>query len=158
MDQQGSGDGPPPGPTPPRPPARIPFSKELETALQKTSVYKLQAIYHSLHRIFLAKHTPLLTVGAWVFIETLTAAAGRNPETNFHAYLSPPKLDSLGLGKGKKLKAVREAVKRISDLGNATKHDEVAASFNSETLANDFDTMEKLLIALARNVAESRAP
>ena len=158
LDKSGTGAKPPPGPTPPKPPAKIPFSKDLESALRKTNVYKLQAIYHSLHSIFLARHTPLLTVGAWVFIETLTAAAGRTPNTNFHSYLNPNKFQNLGFSKGPKTKAARDALKRISDLGNATKHDEVAASFNSETLANDFETMEKLLIALARDLAKTRVP
>ena len=158
LEKSESVDEPPPKPTPPRPPTRISFSKDLECALIATGVYKLHRIYYSLCKISLANHTPLLTVGAWVFIETLTAAAGRNQNTDFHSFLSPNKLEKLGLGKGQKMKAARAAVKRISDLGNSTKHDEVAASFNSETLANDFDAIERLLIALARDVANTRSP
>ncbi len=125
------------------------MSNELQTALDDIPSYKLAKIYYSLCSLSLAQHTPLLSVGAWTFIETLTALNGRNAKANFHSYLSPQVLQKLGIAEKKDTTSIREAVKRISELGNSTKHNKTSASFNGETLANDFETMEKMLIALA---------
>ena len=140
---------------PKRPPApkTLPHSEALEGALEATSNYKLQTIYYSLCRIKLADHTPLLTVGVWVMLETLTALTGRKSGNDFRSYLSPSKLSQLGLGTRQETKSIFEAVGRISSLGNTTKHDQKAASFNGKTLANDFETMGPMLVALARAAA-----
>ena len=134
---------------PPKP-KKIALSEDLQDALNDITSYKLSKIYYSLCSLSLARHTPLLSVGAWSFIETLTARSGRKRNTDFHAYLSGQKLQEIGLSSKENRKSVREAVKRISELGNSTKHDHTSASFNGEQLANDIETMEKMLIALAK--------
>ena len=138
-----------PKPKPPKKPTKIEMSNELQTALDDIPSYKLAKIYYSLCSLSLAQHTPLLSVGAWTFIETLTALNGRNAKTNFHSFLSPQVLQKLGIAEKEDTTSIREAVKRISELGNSTKHNKTSASFNWETLANDFENMEKMLIALA---------
>lgn len=138
-----------PKPKPPKKPTKIGLSDDLQTALPGIPSHKLERIYYSLCSLSLAQHTPLLSVGAWTFIETLTAIHGRNAKTDFHSYLSPQALQKLGIAEKKDTASIREAVKRISELGNSTKHNKTAAAFNGETLANDFETMEKMLIALA---------
>ena len=67
-------------------------------------------------------------------------------ETDFVGYLNP-KLDSLlGSKKAKdKVKVVKLVLKRIQDHGNHTKHDDIAASFNGNQLANDFETLNILI-------------
>ena len=144
-----------PGPDRPTPPRvrRIRSSEELEAALEATGNFKLRKIYYSLRTLSLASHTPLLTVGAWVFVETLTALAGRKDNASFESFLNARRLENLGLGKGQKTKAIRQAITRLMENGNTTKHDQTAAAFNGETLSNDWDTMEEMLIALARQVA-----
>ena len=143
----------PDAPRPPKAPTRVPWSKELEEALQATENFKLQKIYYSVCKLSLIQHTPLITVGLWVLLETLTALAGRKDNVSFPSYLSGQRLVQLGLGTNRETRALREAVQRLSESGNTTKHNQSAATFNGETLANDAGTMENLLIALAKSVA-----
>ena len=140
-------------PRPPKAPTRIRWSEELEAALRKTENFKLQKIYYSVCKLSLIQHTPLITVGLWVLLETLTALDGRRHDVSFPSYLSAQRLVQLGLGANRETRALREAVQRLSDSGNTTKHNQSAATFNGETLANDADTMGNLLIALATSAA-----
>ena len=135
--------------TKPRKPTKIAWSQELQAALEDIPSYKLERLYHSLCSLSLSNHTPLLSVGAWAFMETLTALSGRNSSTSFHPYLSSQKLQKLGLSQKMDRKSVQQAVKRVSEFGNSTKHNPTSAAFNGEQLANDIETMGKMLIALA---------
>ena len=89
-------------------------------------------------------------MGAWSFIETLTALNGRSSSTDFHSYLSNQKLAKLGLVNKQENRSIRDALKRVADFGNSTKHHKTSAAFSGEQLANDFETMEQTLVALAR--------
>jgi hypothetical protein len=131
-------------------PTKITPNDDLQAALKAIPSYKLEQMYYSLCSISLASHTPLLTVGAWSFLETLTAVCGRQSSTEFSAYLNPTKLQSLGLGHKTATQAIRQAVRRIADLGNSTKHNKTASAFNGDQLANDFETMGPMLVALAK--------
>ncbi len=98
----------------------------------------------------------MLYVGSWMFIETLTALCGRNYNTDFHSYLSVQKMTSLSLGAKNETKAISEAVKRISEAGNTTKHNKTSAAFNGEQLANDFEVMKSLLVALVKKAIKEK--
>lgn len=135
----------------PKKPTKIPLFNELNAALGVIPSYKLEKLYYSLCSVRLGPHTPLLSVGAWAFIETLTALDGRSDHVDFHSYLSKQKLSGLGLGSGRETKSISEALKRVSEFGNYTKHHKTGAAFNGEQLANDFAIMEKMLVALAEN-------
>lgn len=137
---------------PKRPPrqAKISPNDALSQALGSIPSYKLERIYFSLCSLTLYNHAPLLYVGAWSFLETLTALCGRNESVDFQSFLSAQMLERLGLGNGKKTKSIREAVKRISEYGNSTKHNKTSAGFNGDQLANDFDTMSEMLLVLAK--------
>lgn len=91
-----------------------------------------------------------MCIGAWCLLETLTAVAERKPKASFESYLRARCLQNLGLGGRKETKSICEAVKRIAELGNSTKHNKTSAGFNGEQLTNDFETMEPMLIALAK--------
>lgn len=132
-------------------PTKIGPNDALQSALKDIPSYKLEQLYYSLCTLSLSSHTPLLTIGAWSFLETLTAICGRQVTTDFPAFLSSNKLQALGLGTKADTQAIRQAVKRISDLGNSTKHNKTASAFNGEQLANDFDTMAPMLVALAKD-------
>ena len=133
----------------PKKPTKISHSEELSNALRAIPSYKLEKLYYSLCSVSLDAHTPLLAVGAWSFIETLTALEGRLSNVDFHAYLSSQKIQSLGLGDKHESKSIRQALKRVSEFGNSTKHHRSSAAFSGEQLANDFETLEKTLRALA---------
>lgn len=128
---------------------KIHYSQQLHDALVNIPSVKLERIYYSLCDIDLARHTSLLSVGAWSFMESLTACEGRNEKTDFYSYLSMHKLQSFSLGNKSQLNAIRQAIKRIQEFGNTTKHHKSAAAFNGPQLANDFETIETLLIKLA---------
>lgn len=70
---------------------------------------------------------------------------------DFVSFLNIQKLETLGFGAKNETKALREAIKRIAELGNTTKHNKTAAAFNGDQLANDLHTMEKMLLVLAQS-------
>lgn len=138
-----------PGPKKPKNIKCIEYSGALDMALKAIPSYKLEKIYYSICGINLPLHTPLLAVGIWCFLETLTACVGRNDKTDFHAFLSVERLYNMGLGSKRNIKSLRDVIKRISDYGNSTKHHEKAAAFDSNQLANDVDVMSEMLVKLA---------
>ena len=138
-------------PTNPKKPSKITHSKDLNNALKEIPNYKLEKLYYSLCKLPLNNHTPLLSIGVWSFIETLTALDGRKSKSDFYSYLDPNKLKSFGLDQSGDQKSVRKAVQRFSDFGNSTKHHKTSAAFNSEQLANDMETINEMLVALASN-------
>lgn len=97
------------------------------------------------------EHCPLLTIGVWSFLETITALNGRTSTTDFVAFLTSEKLEKLGLGSKNSTKALKECLRRISENGNTTKHDSKAASFNEQQLINDFQVLHPLIQALAND-------
>ncbi len=99
----------------------------------------------------LQENTPLLAVGVWSFFETLTAQAGRNPNTDFHGFLSQARLTGYGLGNKQQINPLREALKRILHYGNTTKHHDTAAAFNGDQLANDMDTLGNIILKLIKD-------
>jgi hypothetical protein len=119
------------------------YNKELFTALEAIRSDKLESLYWSITSIKMEHNTPLLTVGVWSFVESLAARAGKNPNTDFTAFYSKAKLAQLGFANSK---SIRSALDRISDNGNSTKHDEIAASFDGKQLANDLATISPALI------------
>lgn len=136
-------------PKPPKKPTKIQLSEELAEALRRIPSYKLEKLYFSICSLNLQSHTPLLAVGAWSFLETLTALDGRHEGVDFQSYLSNQKLSELGMKDRGESKAIRPVLKRIAEFGNSTKHDRTSAAFNGEQLANDIQTIEKVMLALA---------
>ena len=149
-------------PTEPKKPKVVPVNIELEKALEQLDNYKLKNIYYSLCEIELLKHTPLLYVVAWVFIETLTAECGRNNSEDgrggsaFPNYLNK-KMHDLSFGTSSGRKDIGQAVKFISERGNTTKHDKRVAGFNDLELVGNFQTIEPLLLVLAKEAIKNKA-
>jgi hypothetical protein len=126
------------------------YNKDIHEALQNIPSYKLEQIYYSICKLELSAYTPLLSIGVWSFIESLTSVAGRNERTDFYSYLSVQKIQSLDCAPNNAAKSARQALKRISEFGNTTKHDSVGAMFNGEQLANDFDIVAPIILKLAQ--------
>lgn len=137
----------------PKRPARrthLTYNDGMHEALRDIPNYKLEQIYYSICKLELAAYTPLLSVGVWSFIESLTSIAGRNGNIDFYSYLSAQKIQSLDCVPGNASKSARQALKRISEFGNTTKHDSVGAMFNGEQLANDFEIIAPIILKLAQ--------
>ena len=132
---------------------RLPYDDEIAAALKDKGTWKLQSLYHSICDVQLSStNTPLLSVGAWSFFETLTAAMGRKPSTDFVTFLSNPRLNRYGLGDKWQIKPLRDALNRIQDFGNTTKHHDTSAAFNGEQLANDLETLRDLILKCVEDV------
>lgn len=137
----------------PKKPAKrthLTYCEEIYKALQEIPNYKLEHLYYSVCKLELAHYTPLLSVGIWSFIESLTSIVDRHEKTDFHSYLSKIRIQSLNCEALSSVKSAREAIKRISEFGNTTKHDSVGAMFNGEQLANDFELIAPIVLELAK--------
>jgi hypothetical protein len=134
----------------------IQYDKELAEALVTLASSKLERLHYSICDISLEAHAPLLTVGVWAFVESLTALAGRNQNVDFVSFYSNAKITQLGITG--KPNALREALTRIQHNGNTTKHHEIAASFDGEQLANDFDTIAPLLLKTIESIIANKMP
>ncbi|MBT11862.1 MAG: hypothetical protein CMI02_07495 [Oceanospirillaceae bacterium] len=129
--------------------SKLPYNPEFHNKLKVIPSQKLETLYYSLCDVNLVNHTSLVAVGIWSFIETLTALDGRG-STDFSSYLNAAKLTALGLGTSNKdTKSARDAIGRLADFGNTTKHHKTSTAMNSEQIANDFETTLPVLIALA---------
>ena len=134
----------------------IAWDKTLSLALENSANDKLQTLYYSLCSIRLEAHCPLVTIGMWAFIESLAAWAGKGSEVGFPDYFSNQRLSDFGLGHGKGLGPIREALTRISKNGNATKHHQVSAAFDGKQLANDVATITPLLLKTLESIASKK--
>jgi hypothetical protein len=132
----------------------IQYQKAMVEALAALASNKLERLHYSLCDISLDQHTPLLTIGLWAFIESLTALAGRNDTVDFVSFYSGNKITELGITG--KPGALREALTRVQRNGNTTKHHEISAAFDGEQLANDFDTIVPLLVKTIEAIIAKR--
>lgn len=133
---------------------KITKDDKIHDLLNDAGVDKLIWLYRSLHQVNIGKHTPLVAVGCWSFFETLTKNAGRKDSTNFVAFCSKQQLKKYKLDKS--YSTINAALKRISNGGNSTKHDEEAAVFDAKQLANDMKTLNRLTIALLKKIIEDK--
>ncbi len=134
---------------------KIEFEKDLQLALEKISNDKLEALYFSLCNVSLESHAPLLCIGAWAFVESLSAVAGKG-DADFLSFYSNQRFSDLGFTDKKKRGVITDALTRISRNGNATKHHEVAANFHGKQLANDLATITPLLVKTLENFSPKK--
>ena len=134
----------------------IEYDKDLAAALEALANAKLESLYNSLCNVRL-DHAPLLAIGAWAFIESLAARAGKGPNTDFLSFYSVQRLGGYGLGNSnKQLAPIRDALERIQRFGNTTKHHEVSALFDGRQLANDFATITPIAIKTLESIGPKK--
>lgn len=126
---------------------------EIMDALKSMNSQKLVSLYNSITMIPLNPHAPLVSIGAWAFLESLSALAGRGVGTDFPSYFSGNKRATYGLPTGKGAKAVTKALEQVATSGDVTKHDGTAAQFNGDQLANDMDTLKELILKCLDEIA-----
>lgn len=142
-------------PQKPRPPSHLEYDKQLATALEAHANSKLEALYYSICAVHV-EHVLLLTIGVWAFIESLTALAERKTESDFLAFYSNQRLADYGQGSGRALGPIRDALTRISRVGNATKHHKTSGNFDGAQLVNDLGTITPLLIKTAESIGPKK--
>lgn len=138
----------------PEKPKYLTHSAEIVDGLEKLANWKLKSLYHSLINIELEDNTPLISVGAWCFLECLTACDGRPENNDFTAHLSKHKLTQLGITETNDKKAISSALKRIQSYGNVTKHHSTSASFNGEQLNNDMDILREVIVKSIKSIQQ----
>lgn len=127
------------------------YEEEIFIALQSFGNEKLISLYHSICTVELDPHTPLVAIGAWSFIETLTACAGRNENTSFDSFLSKNKLRSYNIEGD--LSSMRDVLERIRSYGNTTKHHSIAGIFNGDQLNNDLAALKTVILKCLEEAA-----
>jgi hypothetical protein len=138
----------------PRKLTHLEYDKSLQIALEAIRSNKLEALYYSICSVRI-EHAPLLTIGLWAFVESLSALAGKKDSVDFVSFCSNERVATHGFSKAKG-GPIRQALTRIQQNGNATKHHEVAASFDGQQLANDLATITPLLIKIAESIAPKK--
>ena len=138
------------GPSRPELKSKVAVSPDLEAALEAHSTDKVRALYYSVCDVSAIQHTLLVAVGAWAFIECLTAGSGRAPERAFKDYFGNPFLEKLGWEGARYKKergVIRDALERLSRGGNDTKHHALAGSFDAQQIITDMAIVTPVLIA-----------
>jgi hypothetical protein len=130
-------------------------SAALIGGLNKLESIKLSSLYNSLTSLRLDEHPALLTAGAWVFIEALTALHGRNSNTDFVSYLNG-KLGGWNIGKDKG-KECKLSLEYISKHGNAEKHSAIFTAVDARNLSNHFQILEEVLVALVQDCITAKS-
>jgi len=140
-------------PVKPKTPTKIKRDHKLDEELEKLGNKKLISLYRSITTVSVREHTPLVAIGIWAFLETLTALSGRDEKASFRSFLNKQDLKKQGIAAGD-IKAVQEAIGRIHGYGNTTKHHPTSAIFSSDQLENDMtllgDLMVKLIVGAQR--------
>ena len=116
--------------------------------LQALNIGKLTSLYYSMTFIKLDHHTPLIAVGVWSFLESLSALAGRKDGTSFASFWSQQWSKNNGVpssGSKKEYKGTLNALVRLQDAGNITKHDGKAATYDGDQLNNDLVVLKHVI-------------
>jgi hypothetical protein len=121
--------------------------------LEQLDNQKLKFLYHSICSVNLTPHSPLICIGAWAFLESLTAQLGRNLNTDFAAYLKPK---AKNVYDKRDYTAINAAIDRISLNGNVTKHHSESAIFDGQQLANDIDILGEFIIKFIDDYLEKQ--
>lgn len=124
----------------------IKSNEKIAVELKELGVNKLESLYYSICTIPLSDHTPLLAIGVWSFIESLSACAGREDSVNIVSFFSKGKLGQYGIVNRDKLKAITTSIGRIQDGANNTKHHEKSAVFDGQQLANDMEVLDIVIL------------
>lgn len=121
---------------------------DIYAKLQKLNIVKLRDLYYSITSVKLEYNTPLIAVGIWSFLESLAALGGKKSGTSFSAFWSQSWAKKNGLphsASNKEYKGQLDAMTRLQDAGNITKHDAKSAAYNGEQLNNDLSVMKNII-------------
>jgi hypothetical protein len=122
-------------------------SSRLIANLNALGSFKLSSLYDSLTTLALDEHPALLTTGAWVFVETLTALHGRT-SSDFVAYVASQFM-ALGVAK-ERGRDCKLSLDYISQHGNAQKHSANYTAVDARNLNNHFHVLDEIFVALAQ--------
>lgn len=133
--------------------SQIPFSEDLNDALEKLDFKKLSRLYRSLCRVSLVDDPVLAYVGAWTLLESLATQLGKNEGTAFNGFYNTFFRDFVANTNEKK--ECKNVLRDIHTKGNMNKHSGVYEAMNAQQLASDLPAIEKFLIHCAGKVTSS---
>lgn len=128
---------------------RLDYHQDIFDGLKQLSNKKLISLYYSMCEIEVEDHTPILAVGVWAFLETLSKLTGRSAGVAFDAFWTQQwsKTHSLpGSASKKDYAGTLGALQRLSKAGNDTKHHITAATFDSKQLNNDLSVIKDIIL------------
>lgn len=131
-------------PKPPHQDAQIDWSEEIANALDEKNCQKLAALYWSICAVNCKRHAPLVAIGVWSFLESLSAVCG-GEKVSFKDFWQRDKLARMKVAEGDSAKAMNEALQRLARAGDTTKHDAISAHFDSQQLQNDWKKIQPLI-------------
>ena len=131
----------------------IPFSQELNDALQELKFKKLYRLYESLCHVSLIKDPVLAYVGAWALLDSLAAQMGKTDGKSFDSFYNS-EISRLATGRGER-NDYRHVIYDLHKKGNMNKHSPRYEAMEAQQLASDFPTIEKFLIHCAETVVKS---
>lgn len=137
-------------------PESLSYNEKIFNKLKRVRMSKARNIYYSICRISLNDHAPLLAIGIWALMEIIAKRMGSGPNISFRAYLSKKKLQDLGFNDERKIRVLSEVLQRVQDSGNTTKHDEASGTVDRRQLENDWETLDKLLLACIKSIEEEQ--
>lgn len=135
-------------PSRPRPPKRsynLTWSQDVADQLEKLSAEKLSEIHWSICTVNAQKHTPLVAVGVWSFLDSLSRCAGAGDGNSFVSFWKAGRISQLGAARGEAAKTMNNVLERLSKAGNNTKHDALSAHFDYRQLVNDWEVIIPLI-------------
>lgn len=136
-----------------KPHVTVPFDHEIMDGLKSLKSQKLINFYDSITSVTLQRHAPLIAIGAWAFLETLSANAGRGENVSFLDFFSKQRRAKYGLPTGKDSGAISEALRRLAASGDVAKHSKSSALFDGEQLVNDMNTLRVLILKCIEEAA-----
>jgi len=136
----------------PEAPKYLRMNHDIINRLDDIGNTKLRSIYYSICATSLREHTPLLVVGAWSFLESLSVLSGRNPANDFVSFWSKERVKSYGFTDKESYSAFNQALRKIQEAGNSTKHHATACYLYAEQFSNDMETLEPLIKACLDSV------
>jgi hypothetical protein len=133
---------------------KINFSKKIHDEMKGLGLQKIKDLYYCICSLNLDEYAPLLYVGAWSILETISKACGREERASFPSFFSKEKVQKLCKypAKSENNQNIRSAISRISEHGNSTKHHPISAGYNGAQLANDMDVLQPLLLACLKEI------
>jgi hypothetical protein len=139
----------------PRDKSRLTVFGDLDDALNDLGNHKLLSLHASITDISAERHTPLVAIGLWAFIEVLTRAAGRDEKSEIVSFYSNF-IRGKGVGKSEQ-KSQRQSLSSVMEKGDATKHHAIAMNVDRKQLQNDFEVLRPVLVLLAKMANELKS-
>lgn len=123
---------------------RIEYSEVFHNLLKRLEGNKIDKLYKSLTTISLNQHGVLAMIGAWCFLECVTASIGRRSDNDFKSFINNRLGNYRQLPRDER-NVLKRVVQDIAEKGNCNKHDSLYSDISASDLKNAFIILERHL-------------